>query len=586
MWAGHAVNRDDHVMASGELHCGDNLEVLTTGIPPESVDLVYLDPPFNSQRTYNIVYKDQRAQEEAFKDFWSWEEAASKFHAIAESTEVPQPLRTLLSALHDILIENDSDQLAYLTMMTPRLVALHRVLKPTGSLYLHCDPTASHYLKLLLDTLFGADQFFSQIIWKRYGAHGDAHRYGAVHDVILYYGKTSHAPFNKQFVPYSEEYAASRFRHVDENGRRYQEQNLSSPNPRPNLTYPYTASNGVTYQPHANGWKCEPARMKQLDDEGRLHFPKREGGRLRLKMYLDESEGVPVQDVWTDILLPSTSPERLGYPTQKPLALLERILASSSKPSDLVLDPFCGCGTTVEAAERLGRRWIGIDIATKAIEVIESRFARLNTSPPPVIWHPVNVEAAVALAERPDGKGQFERWAVRKVGAARLRKKDRGIDGEAVFREKGTIRNVIVSVKGGKLKPTDLRDLRGTIEREKAAAGVLVVAQTPSKEMRIEAARAGFMPGVEDAEGPIPRIQIVGLDRLFSDLPPIRCPGKNETAIPAPLVPRHQGSLALGVPSTMSARKKPKPPITSVRPPEHADGESSNVVPIAAKKKR
>lgn len=325
---------------AGILYCGDNLEVLEQYVPEESVDLVYLDPPFNSQRTYNIVYKGSRAQEEAFKDYWAWEEVAGQYARLVASARIPLRLRKLLRALHELLIDEDSDLLAYLTMMAPRLVALHRVLKTSGSLYLHCDPTASHYLKMLLDAVFGTRNFLSEVVWKRYGAHGDSSTYGAVHDVILFYGKSQSAFFCKQFVPYTEEYAASRFRHVDENGRRYQEQNLASPSPRPNLTYPYKASNGVIYQPHPNGWKCELPRMQQLDREGRLHFPKSPRGRLRLKMFLDESEGVPLQDVWTDITFASTSKERIGYPTQKPVALLERILRASSRAGDLVLDPF------------------------------------------------------------------------------------------------------------------------------------------------------------------------------------------------------------------------------------------------------
>lgn len=544
---------------AGLIYCGDNLEVLSEYIPRESVDLIYLDPPFNSQRTYNLIYKGSEAQEVAFKDYWSWEEAAATYAQLIEASNIPKPVRILLRALHDLLIENDSDQLAYLAMMTPRLVALHRVLKPTGSMYLHCDATASHYLKIILDAIFGSANFFSEIVWKRYGAHGDARRYGAVHDILLFYGKTQKAVFNKQFVPYTEEYAQARFRHIDKSGRRYQEQNLSSPNPRPNLTYSYTASNGVTYRPHKNGWKCEIERMRQLDREGRLHFPKNPKGRLRLKMYLDECEGVPVQDVWTDVTLASSSKERIGYPTQKPLKLLERIISASSNPGDLVLDPFCGCGTTVEAAETLGRRWIGIDMARRAVDVVESRFARVGLDAPEVIWHPADKESAIALAER--DKLQFENWVLRKVRAARRRKKDRGIDGEALYREvDSSTWHVLVSVKGGRnLTPSMVRDLRGTIEREGAPVGVLVSMFEPSREMRLEAARAGFLP-VTDREGPIPRLQLLTVDRLFSELPAIRCPGVNVTEMPKPSVPPSLAEVGEQLALTFGeAQSTPKP---------------------------
>lgn len=513
----------------GFIYCGDNLEILRERdyVASQSVDLIYLDPPFNSQRTYNLIYKGSRAQEEAFKDYWSWAESASTYAQLVEHGSAPLRLRTLLKSLHQLLIDEDSDLLAYLVMMSARLIELYRVLKPAGSMYLHCDPTASHYLKVVLDAIFGGQNFFSEIVWKRYGAHGDAHRYGAVHDVLLYYGKSKNAVFNKQFVPYTDEYAESRFRHVDKDGRRYQEQNLSSPNPRPNLTYPYTASNGVTYLPHPNGWKCDMSRMRELDAQGRLHFPKNKNGRLRLKMYLDECEGVPVQDLWTDISLPSTSKERIGYPTQKPVALLDRIILASSNPGDTVLDPFCGCGTTVESAERLGRKWIGIDIARKAVDVVEQRFSRLGLDAPAVIWHPADPDGAAALAER--DPRQFEQWVLRRVGARRERKSDRGIDGEATFQDSGgKAWQVLVSVKGGHtLNPGMVRDLRGTLEREGAPIGVLVTMYPPTDGMRKEAALAQFVP-ISDLQGPIPRIQILTVAEIF-DGKRIRAPGNNVT---------------------------------------------------------
>lgn len=527
-------------VVTGVLYCGDNLDVLGEYMPPSSVDLVYLDPPFNSQRTYNLIYKDQRAQAEAFKDYWAWSEAAATFHETVESPTIPKPLRTLLRALHDVLIEEDSDQLAYLTMMTPRLVALHRVLKSTGCLYLHCDPTASHYLKAILDVIFGSRNFLNEVIWKRTGAHNSAIKFGPVHDVILVYAKTKNYTWNVVFQPLPQETADAWYNNVEEGtGRRFNRNTLTAPGVR-------AGSSGLPWRgidPTAKGrhWSVPGfARevigdldtleaLDALDRLGRVFWPKKDGGTPMLKMYLDESKGVPAQDVWTDIRLPTTTKERLGYPTQKPLDLLKRIILASSKPGDLVLDPFCGCGTTIEASERHGRRWIGIDIAPKAIEIIEERFETQKLTAPSVVWHPGDAQVARELAGR--DKRQFEQWVCRKL-RARKREKDRGIDGEAYFRDNdGKSSHVIISVKGGKLKPTDLRDLRGTIEREGASIGVLVSVEPPSKEMLLEAARAKFLP-VSDADGPIPRLQLVRVDDDFFKRYPIRVPGVNVTEMP------------------------------------------------------
>lgn len=549
-------------MASGVLYCGDNLDVLAEFVPPASVDLVYLDPPFNSQRTYNVVYKGSSAQDEAFKDSWSWSESASTYEGLMTSGDTPKEILPMLRALHDALVENDSDQLAYISMMTARLIALHRVLKPTGSLYLHCDSTASHYLKIILDSLFGRERFMNEIIWKRSSAHSDtkqgARHFGRISDTILFYTKGATSTWTQLYGPYSEKYIEENYHRRDPDGRLYRIDNIQGPGgaAKGNPIYEFL---GVTRY-----WRYSQKRMQELYEQGRIVQPS-PGAVPQYKRYLDEMPGVPLQNVWTDIsVINNRSREHLGYPTQKPVALLERIITASSKPGDLVLDPFCGCGTTIEACERLGRRWIGIDIATKAVEVIEERFSKLKAKPPPVTWHPYDLDAAKALAAR--DKAQFEQWVRRKVRATRRRKKDRGIDGEAVFREKGKLWHVIVSVKGGKLKPTDLRDLRGTIERENVPIGVLVVAQQPSKEMRLEATRAGFVPGASDAEGPIPRLQIVGLDRLFSDLPSIRCPGRNVTEMAKPALPGLGEQLPLDLSGTTAADARTAPAPRSAVP--------------------
>lgn len=420
---------------------GDNLDVLRKSVASESVDLVYLDPPFNSNRNYNVIFARQAsssdtAQIQAFDDTWRWTQVTEEQYVELLNGGAPNRVADALRAMHTLLGENDG--LAYLINMAPRLVELHRVLQPTGSLYLHCDPTMSHYLKIMLDSIFGPDRFRSEVIWRRYGSHNDAKGYGAVHDVLLYYVKGRTFTFNKQFTEYEESYVADRFRFADTNGRRWMEQNLSSPNPRPNLTYPYTASNGTTYQPPANGWKVTPDRMAQLDAEGRLHYPAKAGGRLRLKNYLDEGLGVPVQDMWTDILsLGGTSPERLGYPTQKPVALLDRIVKTSSNLGDVVLDPFCGCGTAIDSAIKLGRQWLGIDVTYIAVGLIQARlkdtYGDEITKTYKVEGIPRDLPGAQALFNA--SPFDFERWAVTLADGTPNEKQvgDRGIDGVIRF---------------------------------------------------------------------------------------------------------------------------------------------------------
>ncbi len=320
--------------AGNVLFYGDNLDVLRRHVKDESVDLVYLDPPFNSNADYNVLFghadgSRAAAQIKAFGDTWHWDQAAAA--AFQETVVAGGAVASALAAFQTLI--GPSNMLAYLSMMAPRLIELRRVLKSTGSLYLHCDPTASHYLKLLLDAVFAPENFQSEIVWRRYGAHNDSKGYGRVHDTILFYSREKSPYFKKQHQPYEPEYVAQRFRFSDPDGRRWSEQNLASPNPRPNLTYPFTATNGVTYQPPPNGWKYTLEKLTELDRQGLLHYPAKEGGRLRLKNYLDRMPGVPVQDWWTDVgAIGGTSPERLGYPTQKPLALLERIIASSCPP--------------------------------------------------------------------------------------------------------------------------------------------------------------------------------------------------------------------------------------------------------------
>ncbi len=502
------------------LYYGDNLHWLRQ-MPSESVDLVYLDPPFNSKRNYNVIFREKDgvaspAQVEAFSDTWSWNETAEDaIHDLI--TNAPARVGRFITAMQTIL--EDDPLMSYLAIMAQRLVELHRVLKPTGSLYLHCDPTASHYLKALLDTVFGTRCFRSEIIWKRTSAHGNASaNYAAVHDTVLYYARSPTFAWNRQFQPYDQAYIDTHFVHEDPDGRKFRRTDLRNPGYRPNLVYDYKG-----YRPHPNGWAVTKERMEQLDREGRLFFPaKGTTGRIRRKLYLDESPGTPVSDVWSDIKpIFATASERIGFPTQKPLALLERIIAASSNPGDVVLDPFCGCGTAIAAAERLGRKWIGIDITYLAIDVMERRFREHFPGPVDYIIEGAPMDAPGARALFEQSPLQFQYWAVAKLGInARPREskgRDRGIDGEFFYSsDRGRAVRGIIQVKGGKTGSRDIRDFRGTMEREGVDLGVFVCMQTPTRDMESEAVAAGKMDSAFTGRRHR-RIQILTVDDLFQD---------------------------------------------------------------------
>ncbi len=458
---------------TNKLFYGDNLDVLRESVATESVDLVYLDPPFNSNANYNVLFKapsgeQSAAQIEAFEDTWHWNDSAEKaFDEVV--TGAHSDAAIMLRAMRAALGEND--MMAYLAMMAVRLIELHRVLKQEGSLYLHCDPNASHYLKIILDSIFGVKHFENEIKWKRTHAHGDSRlRYASVTDIILFYSKDDKGRiFKLAKTEYTPEYIEKYYRYDDGDGRKYQLVSLRSPKPRPNLTYIYK---GV--DPHANGWAVSKDKMAQLDSEGRLRFPEKEGQTIREKYYLDEMPGVPVTDLWDDIApINSQAIERLGYPTQKPVVLLERIISASSDVGAVVLDPFCGCGTSIHAAQKLDRQWIGIDITHLAIGLIERRlkdaFPGLKYD---VIGTPRDLAGARDLSAR--DKHEFQKWITATVGAQPYKggKKgmDRGIDGYLHFRDvDNKPQFAVVSVKGGGTKSGDVRDLKGTMEREKAS---------------------------------------------------------------------------------------------------------------------
>jgi DNA modification methylase len=515
---GNAAAREE---PPNTLYYGDNLEVLRRYIADESVDLVYLDPPFNSAQDYNVLFQerdghDAEAQIQAFEDTWRWDRSAeAQYREVVERggqvSEVLQAFRLFLGT---------NDMLAYLTMMAPRLQELHRVLTPTGSLYLHCDPTASHYLKLLLDAVFGPRFFRSEIAWKRSSAHSDTKQglanYGHIHDVLLFYTKGDEWTWHPQFTPYDQSYVDAFYKHVEPStGRRYRLDNLTAAKPGGDVSYEFHG----THPYKGRYWAYSRDNMEKFLREGRLYFPKN-GGTPAYKRYLDEMPGVPLQDVWTDIRpVGASAAERLGYPTQKPEALLDRIIESSSNKGDVVLDPFCGCGTTIASAQRLGRRWIGIDITHLAIGLIRNRLADAHgqTVAYQVIGEPTTLDDAKALAA--EDKFQFQAWALGLVGArpAQGVKKgaDKGIDGVLYFHgSEGSSKTdrIIISVKGGHLKADDVRALEGVRAREQAAIGVLISFEEPSKKMRTDAAAFGFH---DTRWGAFPRIQILTVKELL-----------------------------------------------------------------------
>ena len=532
------------------LYYGDNLTILREYIPSASVDLVYLDPPFNSNRSYNVLFKqesgkDSEAQLQAFDDTWHWNHHAEEtYHALV--THGAPAVNTMIGAMRQFIGENQ--MMAYLVMMAARLVELHRVLKPTGSLYLHCDPTASHYLKVVLDTIFGPLNFRNEITWKRTNTHNDATtKFPDVSDIVLYYTKTKDAPFNVQYTAHSDEYLAKFYRHDDGDGRGlYTLDNMASPNPRPNMMYVW---HGFPYPPL--GWRYQKETMQQLHDERRIYYPLNADGsyntskRPRLKRYLNEQNGPVISNVWSDIdPISAHAAERLGYPTQKPVALLERIVAASSNPGDVVLDPFCGCGTTIAAAQKLGRTWIGIDVTHLAIALqkyrLKAAFGLDAKKDYAVIGEPVDLASAVQLAT--EDRFQFQWWALSLIEAqplggeagSKVGKKgaDGGIDGVINFIDDSTgkPKKVLVQVKSGNVNAATVRDLRGVVEREKAAIGVLITLEPPSKPMNTEAASAGFYtsPGWNQT---YPRLQILTVDGLLHGTQRLQMPPQSQTAV-------------------------------------------------------
>jgi DNA modification methylase len=546
------------------LYYGDNLDILRRYIPDESVDLVYLDPPFNSNRDYNVIFKDESgrksdAQLLAFEDTWHWGPDAEGQYAYLTNTarnqgRVPSTVSTIVAALRSGIGENQ--MMAYLVEMAVRLVELHRVLKPSGSLYLHCDPTASHYLKVLLDAIFGPQNFRNEIIWRRTSGHNKLSRqYGPIHDTLLFYAASDSAYFRPGGRPAMRGYIKEWFTGVDERGP-FRTNMLTGPGTR-------TGSSGQPWRgfdPTGIGrhWAI-PATLREmlpedalrwptqqcldyLDTVGAIYTPRDGAGQPKYKQYI--GTGVPYQDIWAyqpythgtlsgseeaideDVKWVEHDKERLGYPTQKPLGLLRRLIESSCPPDGIVLDPFCGCGTALVAAQKLDRHWIGIDVTYLSIAVMKARlkdsFGLVDVN---VIGQPTEVDGARAMLVGTglEGQYQFQWWALDLIGAqpqgaAQKKGADRGIDGVISFSTgpRGEMGRALVSVKSGSVNSSQIRDLKGVLDREKAEIGLFVTLEEPSGPMQLEATTAGVYTSALSGRD-YPRIQILTIRELLEE---------------------------------------------------------------------
>ena len=569
-----------HATTANRLFYGDNLDILRDYVADESVDLIYLDPPFNSNANYNVLFRERTGEEspaqiKAFTDTWEWtSETELTFERdIIGNPAVPAAVKDMITAFREFVGRNA--MMAYLVMMAPRLVELQRVLKPTGSLYLHCDPTAGHYLKLLLDAVFGMGNYRNEIAWRRTNAHNDAkqgrRQYGNVRDTILFYTKSNEWQWNWQYTEYANEYVDNFYKFTEQDsGRRYQMGDLTAAKPGGDTSYEWRVKrpqdgeweSDLTneYVNPVEGWEYKgvlPYRgrywgyakdgMVAMAEQGRLAYTRT--GVPRFKRYLDEMPGVPLQNDWTDIR-PASRSESLGYPTQKPEALLERIIRSSSNEGDMVLDPFCGCGTAVAAAQKLGRQWIGIDITHLAVALMKNRlktaFNLEAGADYEVIGEPQDEGSARALWEQ--DPYQFQFWAVSLLEAqpqsAQRRGADRGIDGVIYFIDgrRRTPQKVVIQVKGGRVSSPQVRDLKGVVEREQAALGLFISLEPPTREMQREAASGGVYHS-ELWDRDFPKIQLRTIGEMLSgqgfNLPTIASAYQ-----PARRVAQSQGSQA------------------------------------------
>jgi site-specific DNA-methyltransferase (adenine-specific) len=506
-----------------KLYYGDNLEVLRKYIKDESIDLCYIDPPFNSKRNYNQIYnnlgKEDQAQAQAFVDTWTWDnhanEALEEIQSNYQGKFTSQTI-DLIDGLTKVL--GKGSLLAYLVSMTLRIVEIHRVLKSTGSFYLHCDPTASHYLKIVLDTIFcsqGGD-YIAEITWERTSAHSDSKTFANTTDVIFLYSKRI-LMFNQQFKPYSEEYLKKYYKHQDGKGRFLDR----------DLTAGGLSGGGYNYDWKGikKLWRCPIETMQKYEEQNKLYYTR--NGTPRLKQYLEEMPGVPLTNLWNDIPpINSQASERLGYPTQKPEALLERIIKASSNKGDVILDAYCGCGTTIAVAERLERNWIGIDITYQSISLmlkrLEDSFGKNVLDKIELNGIPKDLESAKALATKPDDRTrkEFEKWAVLTYSNNRAvindkKGADKGVDAIAYFQgDKDNREKIIFQVKSGNVKSGDIRDLQGTMTLQGAALGIFITLKPPSKDMVQTAKSAGIYRGRYMSQS-VDKIEIVTVQEIL-----------------------------------------------------------------------
>jgi DNA modification methylase len=545
------------VASMNHLYYGDNLTIMQ-GMNKHSVDLIYLDPPFNSKQNYNLMYKTMTGkpvpeQAEAFCDTWEMdaqkEEIARTMPVLMRSHGVDDYYVAFWDLWMQALRNTQPHLLAYLIYMVQRMLYMKSILRPAGSIYLHCDPTASHYIKVMMDGIFGHQNFRSEIIWKRTGSHGNSKGWGPSHDVILFYSASEKYTWNKTYQPYDAGYLEEKYRGKDGQGI-FQDVSLTGPgitqggdSGKPWKGFDPTAKGRHWAIPRALGASIKDfdkmstaEKLDALDAAGQIYWPRTKTGEDSFpRVKQRPGEGVPVQDVLTDIsALNSQAQERLGYPTQKPVTLLKRIISASTNPGDVVFDPFCGCGTTVYAAHELEREWIGCDIAILAVklmkEVLAEKYRLVEGINFDVRGIPVSVEQAEILFKA--DPFQFQHWIVERVGGFPMQRKvaDRGIDGRLYFEaaNKG-MKEVVISVKGGKIAPTDVRDLRGVLEREANAeiAGFLCL-QQPTKAMRTEAASAGLY---EYGGMKYPRIQLLTVQDIIEGHKELLTPTKVGTKI-------------------------------------------------------
>ncbi len=514
-----------------KLFYGDNLEVLRRYIKDESVDLCYIDPPFNSKRNYNQIYnnigQEDKAQAQAFIDTWTWDDRANQGLLEIQENYLGHFTSQSIDLINGLIpVLKKGELLAYLVAMTLRIAEIHRVLKSTGSFYLHCDSTASHYLKLVLDAIFCANKglYLSEIVWRRTTAHGNAKqgtkKFEINFDTIFLYSKSNKYTFNTVYEPFKEEQIKQQYNKIDENGRKYRLVTPTAAKGGGDTSYDF---HGVK-PPQGRFWAYSKNNMEKFYQENKLYFSS--SGQPYIKYYLDERPGVAVMSFWDDIKpMSPTSKERLGYPTQKPEAILERIIKASSNENDVILDAFLGGGTTLSIAQRLKRQWIGIDITYRSIGItlkrLQDSFGEEILDKIQLSGIPKDVESAKLLALKKDDRTrkEFETWAVLTYSNNRAiindkKGKDQGIDGVAYFQGEKTQEKIILQVKSGKVGAHDIRDLQGVLTLENAAIGIFITLQNPTKDMITTAKSAGIYQHKLYGQ-PLDKIQIVTIEEIL-----------------------------------------------------------------------